>query len=149
MFFKKTERMVGEANCILALGEFFLARGDHVAARGQYENAFERYQQAGDGVGIANAISGLALTHAHSDFGLARLYFEKAIAYYRSVGHLAEAEATIGLGLMQKRLDEVSLGVLTSKLGLRYISERPTPRISHYRDGKRCLVRLGRRCDRS
>jgi hypothetical protein len=52
--------VLGEANCILSLGDIALARSDQETARARYEEALRLYRMFGDPVSIRRAEEALA-----------------------------------------------------------------------------------------
>jgi tetratricopeptide (TPR) repeat protein len=91
---------LGEAGCILSLGEIALAHSDHAAARQQFEDALPIFREVGARLGEANCIQSLGdIALARSDHAAARQRFEDALPIYREVGdRLGEANCIRSLG---------------------------------------------------
>jgi tetratricopeptide (TPR) repeat protein len=97
--YRRGDRL-GEANCVLSLGDIALARSDHAAARQRFEDALPIYREVGARSGEANCIHGLGeIALARSDHAAARQRFEDALPIYREVGaRLGRANCIKSLG---------------------------------------------------
>jgi tetratricopeptide (TPR) repeat protein len=92
--------VLGEANCISALGDIALRRSDQAGARSAYEEALLLYRRVGSGLGEANCIKGLGnIALRGSDQAGARSAYEEALPLYRRVGDMhGEANCILSLG---------------------------------------------------
>ena len=98
--FHDAGNLLGEANCILSLGEIALARSDHDGARQRYEAALPLYQEVGSVLGEANCVRSLGdIAYERSDYDDARQRNEAALPLYQKVGDvLGEANCILSLG---------------------------------------------------
>jgi tetratricopeptide (TPR) repeat protein len=92
--------ILGEANCLMSVGDIALARSDCDAGRKAYEDALPLYGKAGDLLGEANCIKGLGnAALARSDHDRARKAYEDALPLFRKGGDLlGEATCMWSLG---------------------------------------------------
>ena len=92
--------LLGEANCILRLGDIALARSQHEQARSCYQEALPLYREVGDRLGEANCILRLGdIALDRADPEQARSRYEEALPLYRQVGELlGEADCIQSLG---------------------------------------------------
>jgi len=92
--------VLGEADCIMSLGDITLDRSDHAAARERYEAALSLFRRVGDVLGEANCIKSLGdIALRRSDHEEARKRYEAALPLYQEVGDvLGEANCIFRLG---------------------------------------------------
>jgi tetratricopeptide (TPR) repeat protein len=92
--------VLGEAGCILSLGQIALDRSDHEGAKKEYEQAISLYRQVGDVRGENNCILSLGENALRrSDHETARQRYEEALLRYRQAGDvLGEANCIQRLG---------------------------------------------------
>jgi tetratricopeptide (TPR) repeat protein len=91
---------VQQARTWEVLGYLALSRSDQDTAHAHYQKALTLYRQAGNLLGEANCIKGLADTTLHrSDQDTAHAHYQKALTLYRQAGNLlGEASCLRGLG---------------------------------------------------
>lgn len=92
--------VLGQANCILSLGDIALMRSDHEEARAWYAEARALYERVGDVLGQANCIKRFGdISLSYSAHTEARSYYEKAKVLYGQIGDvLGQANCKLGLG---------------------------------------------------
>ncbi|MDZ4798615.1 MAG: tetratricopeptide repeat protein, partial [Bryobacteraceae bacterium] len=85
--FREVGDRLGEANCIMSLGDIALRRSDHEQARLRFLEALPIYREVGDRLGEANCIKSLGnIALDRSDHEQARLRFLEALPIYREFG---------------------------------------------------------------
>ena len=95
---------LGQANCILIVGDIALRRSDHDAARAAYQQALPLYEKVGDLRGQANCVYSLGgIAFGRSDHDAARAAYQQALPLYEKVGSL------LGQANCIQSLGEISL----------------------------------------
>ncbi len=95
---------LGQANCILIVGDIALRRSDHDAARAAYQQALPLYEKVGDLQGQANCVYSLGgIAFGRSDHDAARAAYQQALPLYEKVGSL------LGQANCIQSLGEISL----------------------------------------
>jgi tetratricopeptide (TPR) repeat protein len=91
---------LGEANCLMSLGDIAFYRSDYQAARQRYEAALPLYKKVGSVLGEANCIKSLGnIALRRSNHDGARQSYEAALPLYKQVGDvLGEANCIESLG---------------------------------------------------
>jgi hypothetical protein len=84
--FRNVGDVLGEANCILSLGDIALERSDHDAACARYEEALPLFRNVGSVLGEANCIQSLGdIALRRSDPETATARFQEALGLYRRI----------------------------------------------------------------
>jgi tetratricopeptide (TPR) repeat protein len=106
----KAGNVLGEANCIMVLGNIGLARSDYAVARAHYEVALPLYRKIGVVLGEANCIAKLGdIALRCSDHDEARKRYEAALPLYREIGDvLGEANCIQSLGNIALRRSDLN-----------------------------------------
>ena len=105
---QNADSKLGEANCLLGLGDIHRNLSEHEAARRQYEAALLLYQEIGSQLGEANCLLGLGDVHLNlSEHEAARQQYEAALLLFQKVGsRQSEANSLRGLGDIHLNLSE-------------------------------------------
>ncbi len=98
--FRKTGNRLGEANCVMSLGDLALARADFDGAKRRYDEALASYRALGDALGQANCAKGLGdLALYAGAYDEARARYEDALARYRAAEDVrGQANCLLSLG---------------------------------------------------
>ena len=101
--------LLGEANCILGLGDIAVLRSGYRAGRALYEEALALLRRVGEPLGEANCIRSLGdIALRRSDLEGARARYEEALLLYRRAGNLlGEANCIGSLGNVALRYPDL------------------------------------------
>jgi len=99
---------LGEAHCIMSLGEVHGMLAEYEAARERYQEALPLFQSVGDRLGEATCIVSLGEVHRMLDeHEAARERYQEALPLFQSVGSkLGQANCIVSLGDVHRMLDE-------------------------------------------
>ncbi|MDF3062716.1 MAG: hypothetical protein K0S06_2825 [Microvirga sp.] len=85
--YRNVGAVMGEANCLLILGDLAW-RSEPDTARERLQDALRLYRKIGDVLGEANCIYDIGeIALSRAEYSAARQLFEDALALYRSVAH--------------------------------------------------------------